>query len=292
MPEQYQTDLFSHGKDAGSKIINSALIDALLAKKIEKASEELTRLEEIKPDHQSIQPAKLLIEALKLTPPNGLEEAIERHLSMLTSWIPASENLFGSKRNTLLNPVWVEIGQALEPLPYDSNQPERHASFAYLLGEDWHRAKKSILSVPNHLNEPILMERLADAFCKLGDNIKSMNIWFEMCQKFPEEFEWQINQDSFPDQKLKRIWDQAIGLSLEPNMSPEWFPAWTMIADPGSAKWLEPPSQNNKLSKAIRLTKELLVHPYADEKGLRLRRSLHNLNPELLKHYIQEIIGE
>ena len=288
--DQYQTDLFSHGKNAGAKISSSALIDALLANKINEASEELSRLEEIEPDHKSVKPAKILIRALRLPPPTGLDEAIERQASMLTFWIPASENLFGSARKSILNPIWIEIGQALEPLPYDPTLPDKHASFAYQCGEAWLGVKKSILAVSDHLDDPILMGRLASAYSKLGDNIKSMNIWFFMCQKFPEDFEQQINQDSFLDQKLKRIWNHAIGLNLEPNMSPEWFPAWTMLADPGSAKWLETPSDNNKLSESFRLVKELLAHQQVDQKGLQLRRDLHNLNPELLKRYIEDVI--
>lgn len=289
MPDQYQTDLFSEGRNAGATIINSALIDALLADEIDKASEELSRLEETKPDHPSVEPARLLVQALKLPPPSGFDQAIERQAKMLKSWIGASDSLFDSIRTSLLNRIWNDIGHALQPLPYDPNLPDRHTSAAYQHGEDWQNAAKSVLSVQYHMDEPVLMTRLADAYSKLGDNIKSMNIWFEMCQKFPEDFERQIGQDNFPDQKLKRIWDHAVGLSLKPAMSPEWFPVWTMLADPGSAKWLSKLPGNTKSSEAFRLVKELLTHQHADRKGLNLRKALHDINPELLKRFMDDI---
>ena len=69
-------------------------------------------------------------------------------------------------------------------------------------------------------------------------------------------------------------------------MTPEWFPAWMLIEEPGLAAGLAPRHRDDDPSRAFDAVMGLLAHPSLDERGIELRRSLQDIDPGLLERFL------
>ena len=69
-------------------------------------------------------------------------------------------------------------------------------------------------------------------------------------------------------------------------MTPEWFPAWMLIEEPGLAAGLAPRRRDDGPSRAFDTVMALLAHPSPDERGIELRRSLKDIHPDLLERFL------
>ena len=69
-------------------------------------------------------------------------------------------------------------------------------------------------------------------------------------------------------------------------MTPEWFPAWMLIEEPGLAGVLAPRGADDDPSRAFDAVMTLLAHPDPDERGVDLRRSLQAIHPGLLQRFL------
>ena len=127
-------------------------------------------------------------------------EQIER---MEREWVPAASALLGARRHDFLAPLWRDIGQALEPAPFDPMNLDRHASRAYREGLDWERTRRSVLAAPGHEEVPLLLARLAEAHWRMRDRAAAIETWFALCRLAPEEFERLIETPDFPDWALR-----------------------------------------------------------------------------------------
>ena len=67
---------------------------------------------------------------------------------------------------------------------------------------------------------------------------------------------------------------RRFGEEYEPEMTPEWFPAWVLLEEPGLTAALAPRRADDDPSRAFDATMSLLAHPDLDERGIELRRSL------------------
>ena len=281
--EHDQLDLFIDG--AQTAAVN-ALLDALAARDAGEAGRALARLVGIDRDHGQRFHAAALIAALEAPAPEGPERGLERLDRMEREWLPAASALLGARRRDFLAPSWRGIGRALEPAPFDPNRPERHASRAYREGLDWESARRSVLAVPDHERQPVLLARLAEAEWRLRNRVQAVGCWFALCRLAPEEFERLIEAPDFPDWALRTAWRLALEHDLEPEMTPAWFPAWMLIEEPGLAGVLDPPGSDDDPSRAFDAVIALLAHPESDARGIELRRALQAVHPGLLKRYL------
>ena len=97
---------------------------------------------------------------------------------MEREWVPAASALLSARRRDFLAPLWRDIGRALDPVPFDPEHSERHASRAYREGLDWERLRRSVLAVPGYEDELALLVRLAEACWRLRDGVKAAESWF------------------------------------------------------------------------------------------------------------------
>ena len=213
-------------------------------------------------------------------------QGLERLDRMEREWIPAASTLLGVRRRDFLAPLWRDIGRALDPAPFDSGHPERHASRAYREGLDWERMRRSVLAVPGYENKPALLARLAEADWRLCDRATAIESWFALCRLAPEEFEQLIDASDFPDWSLQNAWRVAQEQALEHEMTPAWFPVWMLLEEPGLASVLAPRHTDDEPSRAFDLVIALLAHPDLDERGIELCRSLQNIHPGLLERFL------
>ena len=281
--EHAQLDLFL---DSAQTAAVNALLDALTARDAGNARSALEKLVRIDRDHGQRFHAARLISALEAPAPEGPERGAEQLERMEREWVPAASALLGARRRDFLAPLWRDIGQALEPAPFDPMNPARHASRAYREGLDWERMRRSVLAVPGHEEAPVLLARLAEAQWRLRDRAEAIETWFALCRLAPEEFERLIETPDFPDWALRSAWRIAAEGDPEHEMTPEWFPAWMLIEEPGLAGVLAPRRTDDDPSRAFDAVMALLAHPGPDERGIELRRSLRAIHPGLLQRFL------
>ena len=281
--EHDQLDLFI---DSAQTAAVNALVDALTARNANAAHRALERLVRINRDHGQRFHAPTLISALEAPTPAEPAQGLERLERMERQWVPAASTLLGARRRDFLAPLWRDIGRALDPVPFDPGNPERHASRAYREGLDWERMKRSVLAVPGYDAEPVLLTRLAEAHWRLRDRARAIASWFALCRLAPEEFEQLMHTSDFPDWSLQNAWRGAQEQALEHEITPAWFPAWMLLEEPGLAGVLAPRHTDDEPSRAFDLVIALLIHPDLDEHGIELRRSLQNIHPTLLERFL------
>ena len=281
--EHAQLDLFI---DSAQTAAVNALLDALSARDAGKAREALARLVRMDRDHGQRFHACALIASLEAPAPADPERGLEQLERMEREWVPAASALLGARRRDFLAPLWRDIGRALDPAPFDPDHPERHASRAYREGLDWERSRRSVLAVPGYEDEPALLVRLAEACWRLRDRVEAIESWFALCRLAPEAFERLIEAADFPDWALRSAWRVALEQDLECAMTPEWFPAWMLIEEPGLAAVLAPRHRDDAPSRAFDAVMALLAHPSPDERGMELRRSLRDIAPGLLERFL------
>ena len=281
--EHAQLDLFI---DSAQTAAVNALLDALSARDAGKAREALAQLVRTGRDHGQRFHACALISSLEAPAPASPERGLEQLERMEREWIPAASALLGARRRDFLAPLWRDIGLALDPAPFDPHHPERHATRAYREGLDWECLRRSALAVPGYEKEPALLVQLAEACWRLRDRVEAIESWFALCHLAPEAFERLIEAADFPDWALQSAWRVALGQDLEYAMTPEWFPAWMLIEEPGLAAGLALRHRDDAPSRAFDTVMALLAHPSPDERGIELRRSLKAIHPDLLDRFL------
>ena len=237
-------------------------------------------------DHGQRFHASKLISALVAPIPAEPAQGLELLERMEREWVSAASILLGARRCDFLAPLWRGIARALGPTPFDPSRPERHATRAYREGLDWEHLRQSVLAVPGYATEPVLLARLAEAHWRLHDRANAIESWFALCHLAPEVFERVIEAAAFPDWALQAAWRVALEQDFEPEMTPEWFPAWVLLEEPGLAAALAPRRTDDDPSRAFDVTMSLLAHPSLDERGIELRRSLQNIHPGLLERFL------
>ena len=281
--EHDQLDLFL---DSAQTAGVNALVDALTARNVSEARGALERLVRINRDHGQRFHAEKLISALEAPAPDGPEQGVDRLERMEREWVPAASALLGARRRDLLAPLWRDIARALDPAPFDPDNPECHASRAYREGLDWERMRRSVLATPGYENEPVLLARLAEAHWRLRERVRAIETWFALCRLAPEVFEEMIESSDFPDWSLQHAWRAAQEQTLEHEVTPTWFPAWMLLQEPGLAGVYASRHADDEPSRAFDLVLALLSRPNVDERGIELRRSLKDIHPDLLERYL------
>ena len=283
--EHAQLDLFL---DSAQTAAVNELLGALTARDAGAARRALDRLVRIDRDHGQRFHAARLISALEAPAPEEPRWGAEQLERMEREWVPAASALLGARRRDFLAPLWRDIGRALEPVPFNSDRPDRHASRAYREGLDWERMRRSVLAVPRYETEPVLLARLAEAHWRMRDRAKAMEAWFALCRHSPEEFASLVDASDFPDWALRSAWRVASESALEPQMTPAWFPAWMLLEEPGLAGVLAPRDTCDDPSRAFDAVIALLAHPDPDTRGIELRHALQAIHPGLLERFLEK----
>ncbi len=280
--DRAQPDLFLDGAQAQ---IQNELVDAIAARNTKVCDGVLRRLAALDDQHWAISHAVVLIDALRAATPNQAEGTRRRLEVMETVWLPAASALLGAAARDFLSPLWRDLGEALEGLPYDTINPKVHASWAYLNGLDWANVKRTVLDVPTWESEPALQIRIALARWRLAEYVEAIRAWFLLCWRFPGHFAECVESPAFPNSSLQRAWMAAQDHDIEPPITPPWFPAWMLIEQPGMAKSIGRCGGNTAPERAF--DHLVALHGgHSDREDLELRRSLKNLHPDLLAHYL------
>ena len=282
-----QPDLFLDGAQAE---IQDRLAAAILARDAALAGERLRDLAALDANHWSVTDAMALINALHAAPPTDPDEARQRLEVLEHRWRPSALALLGADSRDFLSPLWRAAGGALDGVPWNPDDPNGHASWAYLNGLDWANVKRSVLAVEDWQREPALLARLAHARWRLRERREALRSWFGLCWLAPLEFAEIIQSVDFPDAALQRDWQRAQDADIDPPVTPPWFPAWMAIEHRGIARSV---GRCHGTSDPERAYDHLVAlrQGLSDREDLDHRRALKELHADLLAHYLGAIEG-
>ncbi len=276
-----QFDLFLHSADV---VAETELREALLERRANEAQQKLRELRVRNPDHRVLEPASAIIDALKAPPPHDPNTALERLERLEAAWSPAAKTLFGvDEGRDLLAPLWRAAGVALDSIRFDPDHPDRHASRAYLMYEDWAAVLRVIEAEQDYEHQPVLLERMAQALWQLNRTVQAFERWFTLCWLAPAYFERMIRTERIPASILAEYWNQAMDADMEPELSIEWYPAWVLLHEPGLARSVTRRAAVADPERVFNLIKELLS---GNDKQLALRRELRDIHPGLFHYYL------
>ena len=283
--DRAQPDLFLDGAQTQ---LQNQLIDAISGRDDTVADDKLRQLAALDPEHWAIQHATVLIDALRATSADRSDAARRRLETIENRWLPAASALLRSGARDFLTPIWRDVGRALEGQGFESQDPKRHASWAYLNGLDWPNVKRTVLEVPNWESEPLLRTWLALAQWRLAEYRDANRSWFALCWHFPAHFEECVESPTFPNAALQRAWLEAQDHDMDPPITPPWFPAWLLIEFPGFARSIGPSGGASDAECAYDHLVALLSG-HSDREDLDHRRALKDLHPDLLGHYLASL---
>ena len=275
-----QFDLFLHSADV---VAENELREALRACNVSEAQQKLAELKTRNPDHKALEPASTIIDTLKAAPPHDSSTALECLNRLEQDWTPAAKTLFGAEGQDILAPLWRATGLSLESVRFDSERPDHHASRAYLACGDWNAALRVIEAEQDCEHQPVLLERMAQAFWQLHRTAQAMEHWFMLCRLAPAYFEKLIENGHITASLLLEHRTTFINTDMEPELTTEWYPAWVLLHEPGLARSVTGRGAVIGPDRAFNLIKELLL---GNGEQLALRKELRDIHPGLFHYYL------
>ena len=272
--------MFLHSADV---VAENELREALRARNASEAERKRAELKTRNPDHKALEPASAMIDALKAAPPHDSNTAVERLDRLEQAWTPAAKTLFDVEGQEILAPLWRAAGLSLESIRFDPEHPDHHASRAYLECGDWTAALRVIEAEQDRENQPVLLERMAQAFWQLHRTAQAIEQWFMLCWLAPAYFEKLIENGHITASLLLEHWNTFINTEMEPELTTEWYPAWVLLHEPGLARSIKGRDAVAGPERAFNLIKALLL---GNGEQLALRRELRDIHPGLFHYYL------
>ncbi|MDE0285989.1 MAG: hypothetical protein OXN26_15755, partial [Gammaproteobacteria bacterium] len=160
---------------------------------------------------------------------------------------------------------------------------DRHASRAYLACCDWNAALRVIQAEPDCEHQPVLLERMAQAFWQLHRTAQAFEQWFLLCWLAPAYFEELIENGHITASLLLEHRTTFINTDMEPELTTAWYPAWVLLHEPGLARPVKGRDAVTGPERAFNLIKELLSS-YGEQ--LAVRSELQDIHPGLFHYYL------
>jgi len=276
-PDRSQGDLF---RDNAEVFAVDALSAALAEARNEAAIEALRALRQRAPAQAEAWAP--LVEALADDRP-----AVGRISAVTDTLTPLARRLLKTRSRDYLSARWASLGEQLADQPFEAQQPELHASHAWMQAGHWRQAAASIAAIEGWVDSPPLLARMATLQARqhrLGDARRwRMQLCWRHPQAAAQHFDGLEAED--PDRALRRGWQAFNEAELE--LPVPLFPAWLLLADPQQRQWLAADAMAGLPVDAHGTRVWLLIHQLLAEPGdVELRRQLKLLQPELLRAFL------
>lgn len=214
-----QGDLFF---DTGFAQARNALNQALLTCDRDRAEQALADLSRADPGNDVQANGERLVEALAWLDqapddPAARLETLENDIQ------PRARQLLGPADTArFLEPFWRQLAQALDPTGFDPARPQLHPSALLARLEDWPAVIAAVQAVPAHLDQPVLLARLADAALAAGEREQGLAAVCQLCWRHKAAAESWLDacQDDELVRRVEIFWD------LDPPLPIDLFPAW------------------------------------------------------------------
>ena len=276
-----QTDLFFDSREV---VANNELREALRSGNASAAERKLGELAGLAPDHATLQPSAVIIDALRTPAPRDLSATVAYLEKLTREWTLAAQTLFKAEGKALLAPRWRAVGQALESVAFDPAHPDRHASSAYLEAGDGEAAIGAVQAEDGFAEQPVLIGRLAQALWQTQRTVQAIERWFALCWSAPEYFTGLIENGHISAPLLLEHWREAINADVEPEISTVWFPAWMILHEPGLARFIKSRGAASGPQRAFDLARELVM---SDDEQIEARQELKHIHPGLFRRFLE-----
>lgn len=271
-----QLDLFI---DNPQTVARNSLLRALAGHDVDSALAALGRFSRAGAGHDDLSAAETLVDALnwpgepQLHPGDGLDY-LEQQL------VPAARRLLDRGADHWLAPFWNRLADAMDPERFDPEHPKLHPGWPALQAHDWARAIEACTAVPAFARQPILLCRLADAACALGDRMLAIGALAELCWRHAGAAETWLRDCCEPaiETRRDRFWD------LEPELDTALFPAWLALFLPGPDPIVQDPYGRDENAVATYdAARALHTRPDDPERRIALRECC----PALLERWLE-----
>jgi hypothetical protein len=278
--DRMQLDLFFDSREA---VLVNGLRSALAARNTGEATRLLGELRRALPGHRQTGLFECLLAAqAEVGAPVGDPAAeLER---LQTSIEPAAQDALGPEARDFVVPHWRRLAGALPGRPFDPERPELHASFAAARAEDWDAARRAVEAELDWRSEPVLIQRHAAAWERLGDRQAALADWCLLCWDFPASAPDRLPESGL----LGAAWTDF--QDLEPPLDTPDFPAWLVLR--GAGPFAPPPEAANAAARETFECIQWLVAQSAaapDHGVLAARRALRARHPGLFDLYMAAV---
>jgi hypothetical protein len=272
--DRIQLDLFQDSQD---QLLEQGVCDALTERRIDAAHVALTRLMALEPRHPRLRRYLRLMQSVEDLP--DLAPALRWR--GLESMEPLARDLLGHRARDLLAPLWAALAQTLSGRPFDPDSPVLHAGHAWARAGRYAEARQALETEPELGHWPALLIAHAESCRRTGDLAAAHRDWAMLCWEHPLEAEQALAAKDLPDTRMHRLWVKFADADLD--LTTGAFPAWLLIADPGTAAAVPPDlAPTGAAGDAYRLLHRLV----GGEDDVALRKALAALQPGLLKLFL------
>ncbi|HYN78353.1 MAG TPA: hypothetical protein VES73_11235 [Lamprocystis sp. (in: g-proteobacteria)] len=278
--DRIQLDLF---QDSQFQVLEEAVRAALTGRRIHAAHAALTRLMALDQHHPRLPRYLRLMQTVEDLPALPVAE----RLDTLEAMEPEARDLLGHRARDLLAPLWAALAEDLAGRPFDPAAPGLHGGFAWARAGRHPEARQALESDADWQRSPPLLIAHAQACCRMADVAAARRDWVQLCWQYPNEAVQALSAKDSLDPQIHRLWRQFGDTDLD--LETPDFPAWLLLADPGSAAAV-PPDQapSGPVGEAYRLLHQLV----AGQGGISERKALAKRHPDLLKLYLATLGGK
>lgn len=278
--DRRQLDLFHDSQD---QILDASVRTALTARRLDAAHAALARLMALDPKHPRLRRYLRLMQQVEDQP--GLDP--EARLHGLETMEPEARDLLGPGARDLLAPLWVDLAEALAGRPFDPGRPLLHGGYAWARAGRYPQARAALEADPGWPDWPAPLLAHAQACRRMGDLAAARRDWALLCWRHPAEARRALAAKDPVDPQLQRLWRQQGDADLD--LETEDFPAWLLIADPGTARAVPPDlAPADPTGDAYRLLHRMV----GGEDAIPLRKALAALRPGLLRAYLDALAAK
>jgi len=268
-----QGDLF---QDSAKTLALDQVNRALAEHRFDAAHSALERLRELSDTDGILNDYRRLIQAAE---PCSSEPA-ERLRDLEEEVAPLAARTLGARARDYLAPLWAELAERLEGCLFTPSSPNLHASYAYAQAGAWNRVAEAIEGELGAHPHSLLIVRLAEAYARQSRREAARRVWTRLCWEHPQTAA-QTLAHAPGDEGLAQRWHEFI--SADPELPPEDFPAWLLIADLAQRSHvpsgLAPDSRTGRVYAAV-------YQLVTTDGAMPARAELHALRPDLLKIFL------
>lgn len=281
-----QLDIFLDNSDVGTE---NDLRNALENRLFQRAKEKLRELGRINNSHPRLGVYQDLVnygchmEENPLVPKNGAEflAQLSEEINGLEKEVePLAREVLGSQARDYLAFAWRRLSDGLRNIPFDSEQPRVHQSHALEKIPDWAALKETLVDEPALFQQPVLLQRLANAHRQLGEKSLYLLLW---CYLFEHHLVWASDiVEAREEPELYDLWEQFHDSDEE--MDPVWFAGFILIKNRGLIHQLRHVGEFTHSSTLAVI--DLLEMALKKDDEARVRQRLQQISRPLLTIYL------
>ncbi|SCK17464.1 hypothetical protein VAR608DRAFT_1216 [Variovorax sp. HW608] len=247
------------------------------------------------PDHESLTPLSVLVEALDqraAAPFEDHESLRDARLALCDVIEPAALRIFGARAgSTWLVSSWRELAQRATPLPFRPDRSDDHAAALWLRAGDWAAANEAVARIESWRRIPAPLAWMAEARYRMHDLDDAWGLLAELAWLSCERFDQLTRRLADPLlERLRRHFDSTFeGHGDLRDLA--WFPAWVLTEKPALSRQLSQAQRalHTEPEQAMRLLLELLG---LERQGrhhdvVARRKALRDTHPSLYAAYMK-----